>query len=80
MTGSKMQKFHLIATSVLISILVMGLHPGLVDFVGVATHEIGHALGFVSGVDIVDLTSGVGPFAPMDLSDYRVFNVLDLYR
>jgi hypothetical protein len=25
-----------------------------IDFVGIATHEIGHALGFVSGVDIVD--------------------------
>ena len=57
-----------------------GITAGLIDFVGVATHEIGHALGFVSGVDIVDLTSGTGPFAATDLSNFRVFSVLDLYR
>ena len=57
-----------------------GITAGFIDFVGVATHEIGHALGFVSGVDIVDLTSGVGPFAPTDLNGFRVFSVLDLYR
>jgi hypothetical protein len=57
-----------------------GIAPGNFDFVGVATHEIGHALGFVSGVDIVDLTSGNGPFAPIDLNDFAVFSVLDLYR
>lgn len=43
-----------------------------IDFVGIATHEIGHALGFVSGVDIVD-GGGNGTdtasawFRPMDL-------------
>ncbi len=50
------------------------------DFVGIAAHEIGHALGFVSGVDIVDITSGVGPSAPFNINNLRVFSVLDLFR
>jgi len=33
-----------------------GIGAGLLDFTGVAAHEIGHALGFVSGVDILDIT------------------------
>lgn len=69
-----------------------GIDPGLFDFVGIAAHEIGHALGFVSGVDIIDVTSGLGPFADFvtdpppdglgleDLSTFAVFNTLDLFR
>ena len=31
-----------------------GIVAGAFDFVGAAAHEIGHALGFVSGVDVLD--------------------------
>lgn len=40
-----------------------GIDADAFDFVGVAAHEIGHALGFVSGVDIVDILTGFGPAA-----------------
>jgi hypothetical protein len=31
-----------------------GVTAGAFDFIGVATHEIGHALGFISGIDTLD--------------------------
>jgi hypothetical protein len=34
-----------------------GIATGTSDFIGVAIHEIGHALGFVSGVDTYDIFS-----------------------
>ena len=60
-----------------------GISPGAIDFVGVAIHEIGHAMGFVSGVDVVDFVSfpnGDAAYRGTELDPYRVFSVLDLYR
>ena len=37
-----------------------GITPGTLDFVGVATHEIGHTLGFESGVDEIDSLFSLG--------------------
>jgi len=55
------------------------IEPGAYDFVGFATHEIGHALGFISGVDILDLNSPPigGPFAA---NQFTFVSALDLYR
>lgn len=39
-----------------------GIDAGTYDFIGVAVHEIGHALGFISGVDDFDFFAGdTGP-------------------
>lgn len=41
-----------------------GITPGTFDFVGVAAHEIGHALGFRSGVDTADINALPGVALP----------------
>lgn len=48
--------------------------PGKMDFIGVAAHEIGHALGFVSGVDDIDYYNGIYP------GDTFSSNLIDLFR
>ena len=54
-----------------------GISAGAYDFVGIATHELGHALGFVSGVDTLD---GNGT-PPGFLADQFTFvSSLDLFR
>ncbi|MBN2589641.1 MAG: NF038122 family metalloprotease, partial [Sedimentisphaerales bacterium] len=51
-----------------------GIAPGSIDFVGVALHEICHALGFSSGVDILDANPGMAD------NLYTYINPLDLFR
>ncbi|MDP1798004.1 MAG: NF038122 family metalloprotease, partial [Planctomycetaceae bacterium] len=57
-----------------------GITAGAYDFIGVAAHEIGHLLGFVSGADTVDYASLNGSGAPLELDPYRVVTPLDLFR
>ena len=59
-----------------------GIDNDKVDFVGVAFHEIGHALGFVSGVDDYDFFRAVDPSSSREnsLNSSAVFSPLDLLR
>jgi len=53
-----------------------GVDAGHQDFVGVAIHEIGHSLGFRSGVDNVD--SAISN--PHSLENFRIWTGLDMFR
>lgn len=58
-----------------------GIGAGLWDFVGIAIHELGHAMGFISGVDVLDYNSGgpgAGWYSDRDFSPYA--NPLDFTR
>lgn len=59
-----------------------GISSGLFDFVGIAMHEIGHALGFVSGVDTIDYYTGSGPGAGFvsSFDSFSLLTTLDLFR
>ena len=56
-----------------------GVSSGAYDFVGIAIHEIGHSLGFISGVDILDGNSPPinGPFSD---NQFTFVSPLDLFR
>jgi hypothetical protein len=51
-----------------------GISAGSYDFVGMAAHEIGHALGFISGVNILDYNSNNSS------NSLTYVNSLDLFR
>ncbi|WP_293469092.1 NF038122 family metalloprotease [Phenylobacterium sp.] len=54
-----------------------GITPGTYDFIGVAVHEIGHALGFISGVDDFDYNNG---YTGSDVDDYWWGYSADMFR
>jgi hypothetical protein len=54
-----------------------GVAAGAYDFIGVAVHEMGHALGFLSGAEDFDYSAGGGAF-PVD--SYWWGYAADLFR
>lgn len=58
-----------------------GIAANSLDFIGVAIHEIGHSLGFLSAVDVLDEASTTSAGALFTRSE-NVYNpyLLDLYR
>jgi hypothetical protein len=58
-----------------------GIAAGRIDFTAVAEHEIGHVLGFQSGVDAVDTAYGcAGSPDPNCMEDLATYTLLDLFR
>ncbi len=57
-----------------------GITAGFYDFVGIAIHELGHAMGFTSGVDVLDGNSPPvnGPFTDTQFSPFTT--LLDFTR
>ncbi|MGB9989333.1 NF038122 family metalloprotease [Pseudoduganella rhizocola] len=56
-----------------------GIDANAYDFVGVAAHEIGHTLGFISGVDILDFNSPPNG-GPYNDAEFIYVSGLDMFR
>jgi hypothetical protein len=54
-----------------------GITAGTYDFQGLAVHELGHALGFISGVDVLDTNSSSFFFRD---DQFTFVSTLDLFR
>jgi hypothetical protein len=58
-----------------------GIEANKFSFIAVAAHEIGHTLGFISGVDILDGNSGTQPDpGPFDDHEFVFVSPADLFR
>lgn len=60
-----------------------GVAPGQYDFLNVVIHEMGHALGFFSGVEYVDAygsPNGGNQGTQVDFSAYPLLTPLDMFR
>lgn len=57
-----------------------GIGATEIDFIGTATHEIGHVLGFISGVDILDRNSPNDSGTYFDASAFTYVAPLDMFR
>ena len=55
-----------------------GINADAFDFVGVAAHEIGHTLGFISGVDVLDVNSTAPDYFNDD--EFTYVSGLDMFR
>ena len=56
-----------------------GISANTFDFIGVAIHEIGHALGFVSGVDFIDYYAGTAGNG-FNFDTTSLWSALDMFR